>query len=97
MSLLLKDECHCDPQAIRRYLRKHFPKQIDPVMVRHTEPGKDVDIDFGYLGTFLDSQGTLRKTWVFSFRLRHSRRAYREVVLDQKADTFLMAHIRAFE
>ena len=97
MSLLLKDECHCDPQAIRRYLRKHFPKQIDRVMVRHTEPGKDVDIDFGYLGTFLDSQGTLRKTWVFSFRLRHSRRAYREVVLDQKADTFLMAHIRAFE
>jgi transposase len=94
---LLKDKCSCDAQAIRRYLNKYFPKPIEPVMVRPTVPGQDMDIDFGYLGNFLDDEGILRKTWVFSFRLRHSRRAYRKVVLDQKISTFLMCHVYAFE
>ena len=94
---LLKDKCSCDAQSIRRYLNKHFPRQIDPVMTRSTISGQDVDIDFGYLGKFLDDQGQIKKAWVFSFRLRHSRRTYREVVLDQSSQTFLLAHIRAFE
>ena len=94
---LLKDKCSCDAQSIRRYLNKHFPKQIDPVMTRSTISGQDVDIDFGYLGKFLDDQGHIKKAWVFSFRLRHSRRTYREVVLDQSSQTFLLAHIHAFE
>lgn len=97
MHQVLKDQCSCDAQTIRRYLNKHFPDQVDPVMVRNTIPGQDLDIDFGYLGKFLDDEGVIRKAWVFSFRLRHSRRAYREVVLDQSAKTFLLAHIRAFE
>lgn len=94
---LLKDKCSCDAQTIRRYLNKHFPDQVDPVMVRKTIPGQDLDIDFGYFGKFLDDEGNMRKAWVFSFRLRHSRRAYREVVLDQSSKTFLLAHIHAFE
>lgn len=97
MHQVLKDQCSCDAQTIRRYLNKHFPDQVDPVMVRNTIPGQDLDIDFGYLGKFLDNEGVIRKAWVFSFRLRHSRRAYREVVLDQSSTTFLLAHIRAFE
>ena len=94
---LLKDKCSCDPQSIRRYLNKHFPNPVDPVMVRNTVPGQDLDIDFGYLGKFLDDEDIIRKAWVFSFRLRHSRRTYREVVLDQSSTTFLLAHIHAFE
>lgn len=94
---LLKDKSSCDAQSIRRYLNKHFPQQVDPVMVRNTISGQDLDIDFGYLGKFLDDEGATRKAWVFSFRLRHSRRTYREVVLDQSSKTFLLAHIRAFE
>lgn len=97
MHQLLKDKCSCDAQTIRRYLNKYFPSQVDPIMVRSTTPGQDLDIDFGYLGKFLDDEGVVRKAWVFSFRLRHSRRAYREVVLDQSSKTFLLAHIRAFE
>lgn len=96
MHQLLKDQCPCDAQAIRRYLKKHFPNQVDSVMVRSTIAGQDLDIDFGYLGQFLD-HGAIRKAWVFSFRLRHSRRAYREVVLDQSSKTFLLAHVHAFE
>lgn len=34
---------------------------------------------------------------MFSGRLRHSRRAYREVVFDQKQQTFFSCHIHAFE
>ena len=37
---LLKDKCPCDVQAIRRYRNKHFPKPVEPVMVRSTVPGK---------------------------------------------------------
>jgi hypothetical protein len=97
MHQVLKEQCSCDAQTIRRYLNKHFPNQVDPVMARNTIPGQDLDIDFGYLGKFLDDEGEIRKAWVFSFRLRHSRRAYREVVLDQSSKTFLLAHVNAFE
>jgi len=42
-------------------------------MPRSTIIGQDLDIDFGYLGKFLDDEGEMKKAWVFSFRLRHSR------------------------
>jgi hypothetical protein len=94
---LLKDKCSCDAQAIRRYRNKHFPKMKEPVMVRSTVPGKDLDLDFGELGKFLDDDQTIKKVWLFSLRLRHSRKAYRGIVLDQTLRTFLMGHIYAFE
>ena len=46
-----------------------------------------VEADFGFWGL----------TSVFSGRLRHLRRAYREVVFDQKQETFFACHIHAFE
>jgi Transposase and inactivated derivatives len=94
---LLHDKCPCDIQAIRRYRNKHFPKRIEPVMVRPTIPGQDLDLDFGELGRFLDDDENLKKVYVFSLRLRHSRMVYREITLDQKLPTFLMGHIHAFE
>lgn len=94
---LLKEKCTCSPQSIGRYRKKNFPKKIEPVMVRSTVPGKDMDIDFGELGKFMCGDGTIKKVWLFSLRLRHSRRAYREIVLDQTIPTFLMGHIHAFE
>ena len=94
---LLKDKCACDVQAIRRYRNKHFPKPIEPVMVRSTAAGRDLDLDFGDLGIFLDDDRKQKKVWLFSLRLRHSRKAHREVVLDQKISTFLMGHVHAFE
>lgn len=94
---LLKDKCSCDVQAIRRYRNKYFPKPIIPVMVRSTVPGRDMEVDFGELGKFLDDDLTEKKVWLFSLRLRHSRKVYREIVLDQTLHTFLMGHIHAFE
>lgn len=94
---LLKDKCSCDAQSIRRYRTKYFPKPIEPVMVRSTVAGRDLEVDFGELGKFLDDEGVIRRVWLFSLRLRHSRKTYREIVLDQKISTFLMGHVHAFE
>ncbi len=94
---LLKDKCICDVQAIRRYRAKHFPNPIDPIMVRSTTPGSDLELDFGELGRFRDDAGVIKRVWLFSLRLRHSRQAHREIVLDQTLSTFLKGHINAFE
>lgn len=94
---LLKDDCSCNLQAVRRYRNRYFPKPVEPVMVRFTVPGRDMDVDFGELGKFLDKDQVIKKVWLFSLRLRHSRKAYREIVLDQTLRTFLMGHVRAFE
>ena len=57
-----------------------------------------MEVDFGHLGITLDAATrSRRRSWVFSGRLRHSRRAYREVVLDQKQETFFACHMHAFE
>lgn len=84
--------------ALRRYLNKQFPETIDPVMVRQTVPGTTMDVDFGFLGMLWDEKTKkMRKAWVFSARLRHSRKTYRRVVSNQDTVTFLMCHIHAFE
>ena len=57
-----------------------------------------MEVDFGHLGLTWDvNTRSRRRTWVFSGRLRHSRRAYREVVFDQKQETFFACHMHAFE
>jgi transposase len=95
---LLTEKLKCSLSQVRRYLKQTFPKQIDPVMVRQTSPGDAMDVDFGFLGLFYDPiRKCSRKTWIFSARLRHSRRAYREVVFDQNVVTFISCHIHAFE
>ena len=77
--------------ALRRYLNKHFPPAVDPVMVRHTIPGATMDVDFGFLGMLWDEKNLkMRKAWVFSARLRHSRKTYRKIVSRQDSQTFLM-------
>lgn len=94
---LLRDKYPCNVQTIRRYRKKHFPKIPEPIMVRSTVPGKELEVDFGELGKFYDDSGTLRRVWLFSCRLRHSRKAYREIVLNQTLCTFLMGIVHAFE
>ena len=84
--------------TVRRYIHRHFPSPVRPVMRRETKPGEVMEVDFGHLGLTWDAATRSRKrTWVFSGRLRHSRRAYREVVFDQKQQTFFACHVHAFE
>ena len=84
--------------TVRRYIHRHFPSPVRPVMRRETKPGEVMEVDFGQLGLTWDAATRSRKrTWVFSGRLRHFRRAYREVVFDQKQETFFACHMHAFE
>ena len=97
---LLKNKYDCSVEigAMRRYLRKHCQVLPDPVMVRQTTAGRTMDVDFGFLGYLWDETARKnRKVWVFSARLRHSRKTYRRLVLQQDTATFLRCHVYAFE
>ena len=63
-----------------------------------TKPGHVAQVDFGYAGYRLDpATGQRRKAWVFVLVLGHSRHMYVEYVFDQKASTWVRAHIHAFK
>ena len=84
--------------TVRRYIHRHFSSSVRPVMRRETKLGEVMEVDFGHLGLTWDAATrSRRRTWVFSGRLRHCRRAYREVVFDQKQETFFACHMHAFE
>lgn len=98
MHRLLNERIPCSLSSVSRYVKRSFPQQVKAVMRRDTVPGQVMEVDFGYLGiTYDPDSGRRRKTWVFSGRLRHSRRAWRERVFDQKQQTFFGCHMHAFE
>lgn len=53
-------------------------------MVRSTIAGRDLEVDFGELGRFRNDENEIKRVWLFSLRLRHSRKTYRETVTDQE-------------
>lgn len=95
---LLNKRIACSESTVRRYVQRKFPLALRPVMRRKTIPGEVMEVDFGYIGVCWDPEtNSRRKTWFFSGRFRHSRRVYREVVFNQKQETFFFCHIHAFE
>jgi transposase len=98
MHELIRHRVPCSETTLRRYIRSRFPVQVKAVMRRDTKPGEVMEVDFGYLGVTYDADAERnRRTWLFSGRLRHSRRAWRERVFDQKQKTFFRCHMHAFE
>lgn len=98
MHALLRERFPCDESTIRRYVNSRFPRKARAIVRRSFLPGQVMEVDFGYLGfTWDEESGRKRKTWCFSARLAFSRHAYREKVYDQRALTFFMCHIHAFE
>lgn len=82
--------------TVKRYINKL--KRSQNIFVRiNTEPGEEAQVDFGYVGLTKDDSGKSRKTWVFDMRLSYSRIDYYQKVYDQKVETFIAAHINAFE
>lgn len=88
----------CSESTVRRYIKKRFPIKPKTVMLRDTIPGEIMEVDFGYLGiTYDPNTKRNRKTYIFSARLRYSRKAFRIKVFNQKQETFFKCHIYAFE
>lgn len=63
-----------------------------------TKPGEVAQVDFGFAGRLFDPErGVLRRAWVFVMVLGHSRHIFVDVVFDQRVETWLDLHVRAFE
>ncbi len=63
-----------------------------------TGPGEVAQVDFGQVGKLLcPVTNVLKRAWVFVMVLGYSRHMYAEVVFDQKTETWLDLHTRAFE
>ena len=73
--LLEKRGVEYSETTVRRYIHRQFPSPVRPVMRRETKAGEVMEVDFGHLGLTWDvNTRSRRRTWVFSGRLRHSRR-----------------------
>lgn len=84
--------------AVRRFVGRLEPRRRDTFLRLETAPGEEAQVDFGYVGELFDrTSGHLRKAWVFVMTLSFSRHQYAEIVFDQKVETWIALHVRAFE
>ena len=60
------------------------------------DPGEEAQVDFGDVGRRYDAEGKLRKAYVFNMKLGYSRYDYWEIVFDQKVETWINCHVKAF-
>jgi len=88
-------------RSFHRYLARYLPEyqqRTQPTVRRDDPPpGREAQVDFGYLGLWHDPQsGQARKLWAFCMVLSHSRHMFVSVVtkLDQAA--WIAAHVAAF-
>jgi transposase len=83
-------------ESVKRYIRD-LTRQRRVVTVRHSKPGEEAQVDF-FKGapTLHPETGQWRRPWVFRMTLCCSRHGYEEAVWDQKVETFLELHERAF-
>lgn len=84
--------------AIRRFLQglpDHHPKAT---VILDYAPGEAAQADFGSGPRIIDVfSGELIPTWIFVMTLAWSRHQYAEIVTNQKVETWLGCHRRAFE
>lgn len=83
--------------AVRRFLQS-LPRAVDATMRLSFAPGEAAQVDFGAGPEIIDTAtGEIAKTWFFVMTLCWSRHQYVEMVRDQKVETWLTCHRRAFE
>lgn len=85
--------------SIRRYVKATFPKRPRAIYRRDDYiPGEVAEVDFGHFGLMtVKGYEQPRKVYLFSLRLRQSRKAYRAFVLSQDGPTFFRHHVLAME
>ena len=83
--------------AVRRFVPKLKPKEVEVFVRVHCEPGEEMQVDFGSVGDLFDPKtGKVRIAYAFVATLSHSRHQYAELVFDQKIATWIALHQRAF-
>jgi len=82
--------------VLRRYVAKIRPPRPRKAYLRvETEPGEQAQVDWASFG-MVRVGGTQRRLSAFSMVLSWSRALYVDFCFDQRADTFLRMHERAF-
>ena len=84
--------------AVTDYLRSIRP-DLPPEFERRfeTEAGQQAQVDFAeFTLEFTDEPGIVRKVWLFSFVLGHSRWLWGRFCVNQKLETVLRCHVAAF-
>jgi transposase len=83
--------------SIRRFVHRLEPLEPEVFVRVHSEPGEDMQVDFGTVGQLFDPvTKRMRTAYVFVATLCYSRHQYAELVFDQKVATWLALHKRAF-
>ena len=84
-------------RTYRRLARARGVRAEDVVIPVDTDAGEIAQVDFGYVGMLYDgSIGKVRKAWVFVMTLGFSRLMFARLVFDQRVETWLDLHRRAF-
>ena len=88
--------------SFRRYVWLEFPEQIssDKVTVGRPEvdPAEEVQIDYGFLGKWLDpTTGRFRRVWAFVMVLACSRHVFVRPTFSMSQTEWTAAHVEAFE
>ena len=84
--------------SVRRFVANLLPKENLAVVRIETPPGQEAQVDFGSAGKMRDRRtGKLRQSYCFVMTLSSSRHQYVEFVFDQKMQTWIGCHRRAFE
>lgn len=85
-------------RLVRSLRRARGVKPEEVAIPVETRPGEVAQVDFGYVGRLFDpTTMTMRRAWCFVMVLGFSRHMVVRVVFDQRIETWLQAHVEAFE
>jgi len=84
--------------SVKRFVRRLHPRDPDICFRVESAPGVEAQVDFGGVGKIRDRKsGKMRQAYCFVMTLSYSRHQYAELVFDQKMETWIGCHRRAFE
>lgn len=84
--------------SVRRMTQKLKSRHPNVTCILDFAPGEAAQVDFGKGPTIKDAfTDEVVRTWIFVMTLCFSRHMYAELVVNQKVDTWLACHRRAFE
>ena len=86
----------------RRYVHAAMPQLLDPTAVtvfkEDAGPGEEGQVDYGYLGPWVDPlSGKRHRVWGFLIVLGHSRHQFLRPVLRMTLAVWLECHVAAFQ
>jgi transposase len=87
--------------SLRRYVRANLPEDAQrsrvTVLRDDPAPGAEAQIDYGYLGSWVDPVGgRRRRVWAFAMVLACSRHVFVRPVLTMDQAAWTQAHVEAF-